>query len=85
MELREYQIECLDKVKEMHKGEKKVCYLPTGSGKTVVMSAIAKETEGRVLIVVMSTELREQTIDKLKNICGENVDVGSVQANLKLL
>lgn len=82
MELREYQIKCLEKVKEMHVGEKKVVYLPTGSGKTVVMSAIAKDTKGRILIVVMSTELREQTIDKLKVICGDDVDVGSVQANL---
>ncbi len=82
MELRKYQIECLEKVKEMEVGEKKVVYLPTGSGKTVVMSAIAKDTEGRILIVVMSTELREQTIEKLKMICGDDVDVGSVQASL---
>lgn len=82
MELRKYQIECLEKVKDMQVGERKICYLPTGSGKTVVMSAIAKETKGRVLIVVMSTELRQQTIDKLKMICGNDVNVGSVQANL---
>ncbi|BCZ47600.1 hypothetical protein psyc5s11_36670 [Clostridium gelidum] len=82
MKLRPYQIECLDKVREMNIGEKKICYLPTGSGKTVIMSAIANETKGRVLIVVMSTELRLQTIDKLKIICGDNVDVGSVQAEI---
>jgi len=30
MKLRPYQIECLDKVREMNIGEKKICYLPTG-------------------------------------------------------
>lgn len=82
MELREYQKNCVDAIEGMDIGEKKIVYMATGSGKTIVMSAIAKENEGRILIVVMSTELREQTIDKLKLICGDNVDVGSVQAKL---
>lgn len=57
--------------------------MPTGLGKTVVMAALAKENlNSRILIIVPSTELREQTIQKLKVMCGENVSVGSVQGKL---
>lgn len=82
MELREYQKESINKIKELQIGDKGIISLPTGTGKTIVMSGLAKETPERILIVVMSTELREQTIDKLKFVCGENVDVGSVQGKL---
>jgi superfamily II DNA or RNA helicase len=83
MELREYQQESINKIKELKIGDKGIISLPTGTGKTIVMSGLVKEeaTE-RILIVVMSTELREQTIDKLKFVCGENVDVGSIQGKL---
>jgi len=83
MKLREYQKESISKIKGLKMGEKGIISLPTGTGKTIVMSGLAKEeiTE-RILIVVMSTELREQTIDKLKFVCGDNVDVGSVQGKL---
>jgi len=51
------------------------------SGKTVIMSAIANEIQDRALIVVQSSELREQTIEKLKNT-NQDLDIGSVQASL---
>ncbi|NFA42123.1 DEAD/DEAH box helicase [Clostridium botulinum] len=82
MKLRDYQITCLENIREMKLGEKKVVHVATGGGKTVIMASIAKETIGRTLIIVGQTELREQTIDKLKIICGDNVDVGSVQGDL---
>lgn len=82
MELREYQKESINKIKELKIGDKGIISFPTGTGKTIVMSGLAKEETERILIVVMSTELREQTLDKLKFVCGENVDVGSVQGKL---
>jgi len=51
------------------------------SGKTVIMSAIANEVKSRCLIVVQSSELREQTVEKLRNT-NPDLDVGSVQASL---
>ena len=66
MKLRYYQEDCIKEILKMNKGEKKIVYLPTGSGKTIVMSELARRVNTRVLIVVLSKELREQTIDKIK-------------------
>lgn len=82
MQLRKYQIECIEKIQEMNSNDKKIVYIATGGGKTVIIASLAKECKGRVLIIVGQTELREQTIDKLKKVCGDEVSVGSVQANL---
>ena len=83
IKLREYQQDCINKILSMSKGEKKIACLPTGSGKTILMAELCRQIQGRVLIIVFNTELRTQTIDKLKMVCGNNVDVGSVQGNLK--
>ncbi|MPQ44470.1 DEAD/DEAH box helicase [Clostridium tarantellae] len=83
IQLRNYQIESIDRIMNMKIGERKVLSLPTGLGKTIVMAALAKENiESRILIVVPSTELREQTIEKLQLICGNDVSVGSVQGKI---
>lgn len=78
--LRDYQIECLE---EINKSEKKynLVMSSVGSGKTVIFSELAVNAKGRVLIVVPSTELREQAELKLKEI-NPDVSVGSVQADL---
>lgn len=81
--LRDYQIECIKKINNMTQNEKKIVQIATGGGKTIILSELARQTKGRVLIVVMSTELRKQTIDKLHMVCGNNISVGSVQGNLK--
>ncbi|NRU52499.1 DEAD/DEAH box helicase [Clostridium beijerinckii] len=82
MKLREYQKQCIKAIQTMQIGEKKIVYSATGSGKTIIMSELARITKGRILVVVCSTELREQTLDKMKQVCGENLNIGSVQANI---
>lgn len=81
-ELRDYQIEVVQEIERMNPGEHKLIVLPTGSGKTIVFANISLKAEGKVLIVVPSTELRTQAIDKLKKL-DSDCDVGSVQAGLK--
>lgn len=81
--LRDYQEECVNNIINMNEQSRKIACLPTGSGKTILMSEICKRTNKRVLIIVQSSELRQQTIDKLKMVCGESVDVGSVQGNIR--
>lgn len=82
MELRDYQIECVDSINNMSGMDRKICYISTGGGKTVCMASIAKYTSGRVLIVVDQKELRQQTIDKLRLVCGKDESIGSVQGVL---
>lgn len=82
MQLRYYQEDSISEIMKLKEGDRKILQLPTGSGKTIVLSELAKRSEGRVLILVQSTELREQTLEKLKMVCGNNIDVGSVQATL---
>lgn len=81
IELRDYQQECLDKIKEMEIGEKKIAFLATGAGKTIIMSKVASEENDRVLIVVDQSELREQTIEKLSLFINKE-EIGSVQGVL---
>ena len=66
--LREYQSECLETVLNEFKAgvTRQLVTLPTGSGKTVVMAAIAKEINKRTLILAHREELISQTIDKFK-------------------
>lgn len=80
--LRDYQLESVEAIDNLQQGEKGLIVIPTGGGKTVIMSEMCKRAKGRVLIVVINKELREQTIDKIKQMCGEEVSIGSVQANL---
>lgn len=74
MELRDYQIECLE-ASENSQSNKQLVVLPTGTGKTVIFSELAKRRQklGRVLILVHRDELVRQTKAKchangLKNV-----------------
>ena len=78
MKLRKYQEECVNKINKMKEGEKKIAFLATGAGKTIIMSYVASLEKGRVLICVDQSELREQTIDKL-SIFIQREEIGSVQ------
>lgn len=80
-ELRNYQIEAVNLAKSMERGQRKLIALPTGTGKTLIFANIAINAVGKVLIVVPSTELRTQAIEKILKF-DENADVGSVQANI---
>jgi superfamily II DNA or RNA helicase len=80
-ELRPYQKETIDTIKNMNYGEIGLISLPTASGKGVILSTLASQIEGRTLIILPSRELREDMISKLKSI-DEDIDAGSVQANL---
>jgi len=79
--LRDYQREAIEVIGNMKSGEKKLIVLPCGTGKTIVFSSVATKAKGKVLIIVPSTELRKQAIEKLINL-DANCDVGSVQANI---
>lgn len=78
MELRDYQNDCVTKIDEMIEGEKKIAFLATGAGKTIIMSYVASKEQGRVLICVDQSELRQQTIDKLSMFIPVE-EIGSVQ------
>ncbi len=79
--LRDYQLESLELIKQMNKGERKLIKIPTGGGKTIIFASLSSQVEGRVLIVVPSKELREQAFDKIKAI-DPDINIGNVQANL---
>ena len=59
MKLRYYQEDCIKEILSMNYGERKIVEAPTGSGKTIMMSELCNTTDKRVLIVVMSSELKE--------------------------
>lgn len=74
MELREYQRRAGAAVeREWEKVRRTVIVLPTGTGKTVVFSCLAREIVargGRVLILAHRDELIRQAADKLKRATG---------------
>lgn len=73
MKLRDYQIDCIGKIKEMVEGEKKIIEIATGGGKTIIFSKLVAENEGRSLIVIDQEELLQQTVDKLSYFTNEKV------------
>ncbi len=71
--LRDYQNECLAAIRREFAGgvASTVAVLPTGMGKTVVLSRLASEwPHGNVLIVAHRIELLEQAADKLASELG---------------
>jgi len=89
--LRPYQAEARDAIlHEWSVGNRKtLLVLPTGTGKTVVFSSVAKErveNGGRVLIMAHRGELLDQAANKLKSVCGldsvlEKAESSSIGSN----
>jgi superfamily II DNA or RNA helicase len=97
IQLRDYQAECVENVLNEAKAgtSRQLVVLPTGSGKTIVMAAIARRLDKRTLILAHRQELIDQTLDKFKmfwpgcdvGICMGELDevdnhivVGSIQS-----
>ncbi|KUO75724.1 MAG: hypothetical protein APF81_17765 [Desulfosporosinus sp. BRH_c37] len=80
-ELRDYQREAVEIIESMEEGENRLICLPCGTGKTCIFATVANNSDSKVLILVPSTELRKQAIEKLLKL-DPNCDVGSVQAGL---
>ncbi len=79
--LRNYQEEGLKKIqKEFESGtSRQLIVLPTGSGKTILMAAIAKHYDKKVLILAHRGELLEQAYKKIK-LFWDNADIGICKA-----
>jgi superfamily II DNA or RNA helicase len=74
--LRYYQQEAVDAVfRELQTRKSTLLVLPTGTGKTVCFSEIAKLWPGNVLVLAHRTELVSQAREKLEEMTGEWVDV----------
>ena len=81
VQLREYQEEALQEiVKALSEGiNKQLIVLPTGSGKTILMAALAKYFNKRTLILAHREELIQQAFDKFKLYWPE-ADIGICKA-----
>lgn len=81
--LRDYQREAIDAVHRAHdEGVRRPAIgLPTGTGKTIVFSALAEERKGlgRALILAHRDELLRQAADKYREV-NPGADIGFVQA-----
>lgn len=80
--LRDYQKECLDIVLREHasRRNRQLIILPTGSGKTIVMAAIAKRFNKKTLLLAHREELINQAVEKFK-LFWPNVDLGVCMAD----
>lgn len=67
VELREYQLEAVESI--LHEFEtgvhRQLIVLPTGSGKTIVMAAIAKALNKKTLLIAHRQELIDQAAEKI--------------------
>jgi ATP-dependent helicase IRC3 len=66
--LRDYQLECLENVINESKAgvNHQLINLPTGSGKTICMAAIAKSINKKTLLLAHREELITQAVDKFR-------------------
>lgn len=79
--LRDYQTECLETVKrEFNLGVKRqLVTLPTGSGKTVIMGALARDLNKKTILLAHREELIEHAVEKFK-LVWPKVDIGVCMA-----
>jgi superfamily II DNA or RNA helicase len=79
--LRDYQREALDAVEEATRRgiRRQLIALPTGTGKTVILSYIVHRRRGRILILVHRDELVQQTLAKL-TLIAPDLHTGVVKA-----
>lgn len=83
--LRPYQQEAVDfALKELDSSKKPLLMsLATGWGKTWLIAEIAKNWQGKVLILTLSKELCEQDYEKAKLVIGDGVGMYSASWNRK--
>ena len=81
IELRPYQYECIEAIETAEKTgtNRQLVALPTGTGKTIIFTTVAKKRNGRTLILAHRDELIQQAVDKLTMVW-EGVSVGVVKA-----
>lgn len=81
LSLRDYQQEALNTVSQefLDGVHKQLVVLPTGSGKTILMAAIAKRFNKRMLLVAHREELIQQAFEKFK-IFWPDADIGICMA-----
>lgn len=79
--LREYQEEAIQAVIEQQKNgiTRQLVLLPTGTGKTVLFSALAKKLNVKTLVIAHREELIEQAKEKFEMVWPE-ADIGIVMA-----
>nr|WP_243277077.1 DEAD/DEAH box helicase [Clostridium saudiense] len=82
MELRDYQVECLNKINELQEGTRNIIEIATGGGKTVIFSKLIAETKGRCIVVIDQEELLQQSVSKLIAVGVNREDVGRVKGVL---
>jgi superfamily II DNA or RNA helicase len=78
IQLYEHQRKSIDEIFEVFKTEQRCLYqLSTGGGKTVVFTTLAKEFNGKILVLCHRKELVQQTIDTFKNFGVESEPITS--------
>ena len=82
--LRDFQQECLDSiVAEYEAGtSRQIISLPTGSGKTVVMAAVGRHFNKKVLVLAHREELITHSRDKFR-LVWPNVEIGVLAGRAK--
>ena len=81
MELRPYQLECVQAVEDYYKtGDSALVVMPTGTGKTIVFAHLIDRLDergktGRVLVLVHREELAFQGAQKIEKVTGVKPDL----------
>lgn len=85
MELREYQKKAISDIKEFWLKGGKHCILqaPTGSGKTVIFSEIAKKTAEKGKKIIIFTDREELLLQTNKALFNETFEVFNIRAGIK--
>ena len=84
MELRPYQLECLESIESKTKEgiRRQMVVLPTGSGKTVIFSELIKRLNVKTLVIAHRIELLEQAKDKIFRVAPD-IDAGIFSGDQK--
>ena len=76
MKLRPYQVEAVTGVIDSIVASKSaLVVMPTGTGKTVCFAHIARQRQGRVMVIAHREELVQQAADKIRTVTGQSPDI----------
>ncbi len=85
IKLRDYQIECVDKILNMKDGDRGLVWISTGGGKSVILASVINKLVNenkRVMICMDQIEIRDQIINSLLSVNKDlEKEIGIVQGN----
>jgi len=84
--LRDYQKKAIEaSLSTLEKKKNGIVVMPTGSGKSLIITEIAHRSQGKAIILQPTKEILEQNVEKMKSYGVSNIGIYSASMNKKTI